>query len=260
MNGFLFSLLVSASIWFTPARPAMAEDMPDRPAPPISGHALATPAVQEMQRDSFANPALFWLERGQSAFSRVEGAAKKACADCHGAADLRGAATKFPKVVDGALTALEGQINRCRTVRMSAPALALGSEAMLSLMLAVREHSDGMPMAVRVDGAARPYFDRGRALYTERRGQMNLACFQCHDERVGLWLRGEQLTQGQTNGLPGYLLRWGEVGSVHRRFRFCDDQRLAEPRPLGSDDYLALELYTAWRGNGLPVEALAVRR
>jgi len=260
MNGFLFSLLVSAFIWFTTARPAMAEDMPDRPTPPVSGHALATPAVQEMQRDSFANPALFWLERGQSAFSRVEGTAGRSCADCHGAADLRGAATTFPKVVDGALTALEGQINRCRTVRMSAPALALESEAMLSLVLAVRERSDGMPMAVRIDGAARPFFDRGRALYTERRGQMNLACFQCHDDRVGLWLRGEQLTQGQTNGLPGYLLRWGEVGSVHRRFRFCDDQRLAEPGALGSDDYLALELYAAWRGNGLPVEALAVRR
>ena len=69
MKGFLLALLVSASIWFTPARPAMAEDMPDRPAPPVSGHALATPAVQEMQRDSFANPALFWLERGQAAFA-----------------------------------------------------------------------------------------------------------------------------------------------------------------------------------------------
>ncbi len=238
----------------------MAEDVPDRPDPAISGHALATPAVQEMQRDSFANPALFWLERGQAAFERVEGKAGRSCADCHGAADLRGAATTFPKVVGDTLIALEGQINRCRTTHMSAPVLALGSEAMLALTVAVRERSDGMPVAVKIDGAARPFFERGKALYTERRGQMNMACTQCHDERVGLWLRGEQLTQGQTNGLPGYLLRWGEVGSVHRRFRFCDDQRLAEPDEVGSDAYLALELYVAWRGNGLPVEALAVRR
>jgi len=226
----------------------------------MSGHDLATPAVQEMQRDSFANPARFWLERGQALLDRVEGQVGKSCSDCHGAEGLRGAATTFPKVVDGTLIALEGQINRCRTARMSAPALDLASEDLLALAVAVRHRSDGMPMAVQVDGAARPYFQRGQALYGQRRGQMNIACTQCHDERVGLWLRGEQLTQGQTNGLPGYLLRWGEVGSVHRRFRFCDDQRLAAPRPLGSDAYLALELYVAWRGNGLPVEALAVRR
>jgi len=89
---------------------------------------------------------------------------------------------------------------------------------------------------------------------------MNLACFQCHDDRPGEWVRGEQLSQGQTNAFPAYLLRWAGVGSVHRRFQFCDDQRVAEPLPLGSEDYLALELYVAWRGNGLPVEAPAVRR
>lgn len=248
------------SIWFTLAPQAMAGEGVSRPDPAISGHDLATPAVQEMQRDSFGNPALFWLEEGQALYARTEGASGKSCADCHEAGDLAGAATTFPKMVDGALTNLEDQINHCRTVRMGAPALALESEDLLSLMLAVREQSAGLPVAVKVDGAAAPYFRQGQALYSERRGQMNMACTQCHDQRVGLWLRGEQLSQGQTNGMPGYLLRWGAVGSVQRRFQFCDDQRLAEPRALGSDAYLALELYTAWRGNGLPLEALAVRR
>ncbi|MDF1719392.1 MAG: sulfur oxidation c-type cytochrome SoxA [Minwuia sp.] len=234
--------------------------MATRPDPAISGQALATPAVQEMQRDSFANPAMFWLDRGQALFARRSGTAAKSCADCHGSRGLDGVATAFPKVVDGDLRNLEAQINACRTLRMGASALPLESEELLSLTVAVREQSSGQPVAVAVDGPAAPHFQQGRALYTERRGQMNLACFQCHDERVGLWLRGEQLTQGQTNGMPGYLLRWGAVGSVHRRLQFCDDQRLAEPRALGSDAYLALELYTAWRGNGLPVEALAVRR
>ncbi len=252
-------------IWFTLPLQAMAEPVsrhPDaaRPDPAVSGHDLATPAVREMQRDSFGNPALFWLEQGQALYARKAGAADRSCAGCHGADGLAGAATMFPKVVDGRLINLEGQINLCRTTRMGAPALALESDALLSLLVAVREQSAGQPVAVAVDGAAAPWFRRGQALYTERRGQMNMACTQCHDERVGRWLRGEQLTQGQTNGMPGYLLRWGAVGSVQRRFRFCDDQRLAEPRALGSDAYLALELYTAWRGNGLPVEPLAVRR
>lgn len=259
MRSLSFGTLL-LSIWVTLAAQAMAGEAAWRPDPAISGHDLATPAVQAMQRDSFGNPALFWLEKGQELYALADGAEGKSCADCHETRGLAGAATAFPKVIDGALTNLERQINHCRTKRMGAPALALESENLLSLLLAVREQSADQPVAVRVDGAAAPFFRQGRALYSERRGQMNMACTQCHDQRVGLWLRGEQLSQGQTNGMPGYLLRWGAVGSVQRRFRFCDDQRLAEPRPLGSDAYLALELYTAWRGNGLPVEALAVRR
>ena len=34
----------------------------------------------------------------------------------------------------------------------------------------------------------------------------------------------------------------------------------AEPPPHGSDDHLALELYLAWRANGLAIETPAIRR
>jgi sulfur-oxidizing protein SoxA len=34
----------------------------------------------------------------------------------------------------------------------------------------------------------------------------------------------------------------------------------AEPYELGSPEFVALELYLAWRGKGLPVETPAVRR
>jgi sulfur-oxidizing protein SoxA len=33
----------------------------------------------------------------------------------------------------------------------------------------------------------------------------------------------------------------------------------AEPREIGAGEYVALELYLAWRGNGLPIETPAVR-
>lgn len=242
--------------WTVPVSKAMAEP----PSPPVSGYELATETIQRMQDDPFANPASFWLERGEALFAEPAGAADRSCADCHGVDGLKGAATRYPAVVEGRLMNLEARINQCRTARMAAAPLPLESEDLLALAVFVRHRSEGLPLRVAVNGPALAWFERGRALYTERRGQMNLACFQCHDERVGRWLRGEQLSQGQLNGFPAYLLRWSGVGSAHRRFQFCDDQRLAEPLPLGSDDYLALELYVAWRGNGLPVEALAVRR
>jgi len=136
----------------------------------------------------------------------------------------------------------------------------LESDPLLSLSVYVTQQSAGQPLQVQIDGPAQPWFERGRSLYAERVGQMNVACTQCHDQRVGHLLRAERISQGQINGFPAYLLRWGTVSSVHRRFQFCNEQARAEPLPIGSDDYNALQLYVAWRGTGLAVEAPAVRR
>ncbi|WP_416897406.1 MAG: sulfur oxidation c-type cytochrome SoxA [Minwuia sp.] len=252
----LLLLLVFGTIWFAAAAPAMA----DPPDPPLSGLNWATPAVREMQQDDFANPGMFWLEKGEKLFGKREGETGLACRTCHLPRALKGAAAAFPVVRDGQVVNLDGQVNGCRERHMRAEPYEIESEELLSLTLYLRSLSAGEPVAVDISGEAEPFFRRGEALYRQRRGQMNLACFQCHDDRPGQWLRGEQLSQGQINGFPAYLLRWSGVGSAHRRFRFCDDQRVAEPLPIGSDDYLALELYVAWRGNGLPVEAPAVRR
>jgi sulfur-oxidizing protein SoxA len=43
-------------------------------------------------------------------------------------------------------------------------------------------------------------------------------------------------------------------------FEWCNTSVRAEPYPLGSDEYVDLELYLAWRGRGLPVETPAIRR
>ena len=55
-------------------------------------------------------------------------------------------------------------------------------------------------------------------------------------------------------------MRWESIASVHRRFQFCNNQARAEPLEIGHDDYNALQLYIAWRGNGLPLESPSVRR
>jgi sulfur-oxidizing protein SoxA len=43
-------------------------------------------------------------------------------------------------------------------------------------------------------------------------------------------------------------------------FQWCNVSVRAEPYALGSPEYLSLELYTAWRSSGLPVETPAARR
>ncbi|MBT3939753.1 MAG: sulfur oxidation c-type cytochrome SoxA, partial [Pelagibacterales bacterium] len=54
--------------------------------------------------------------------------------------------------------------------------------------------------------------------------------------------------------------RWEGIASVHRRFQFCNNQARAQPLEIGHNDYNALQLYVAWRGNGLSIETPSVRR
>ena len=120
--------------------------------------------------------------------------------------------------------------------------------------------SRGLPVERPVDGPARPSSRPARALYGEQQGQLDLACAQCHDQSWGKRLRAERLSQGHSNGFPAYRLEWQTLGSLHRRLRACFQGVRAEPPVAGSPDLVALELYLAWREQGLPIETPAVRR
>ena len=243
---------------------ATAEERDPTPRPPISGYDYMARATQELQDDDFVNPGFFAIDRGRRLWSEPAGASGASCADCHGAAGegLVGAAARLPAVdpETGALMNLEGYINNCREIRMNADPYAYESDDILALTSFVSHLSRGVPVAVAVDGPAAPFFERGRALYFERRGQLDLSCTQCHDARAGQMLRGDRISQGHVNGFPIYRLKWFAMGSRHRMFEWCNTSLRAEPFAPGSPEYLALELYVAWRGNGLPIETPAVRR
>ena len=117
-----------------------------------------------------------------------------------------------------------------------------------------------MPKSSVIDGPARPFFEAGRAFFIERQGQLNVACTQCHDDNVGKRLRGDRISQGQTDGWPAYRLEWQKLGSLSRRIRACSLGVRAEVLDYGAPDYVALELYLAWRGEGLAISTPGVRR
>ena len=76
----------------------------------------------------------------------------------------------------------------------------------------------------------------------------------------GKTLLAESISQGQPDGWPAYRLEWQTLGSSHRRLRACFQGVRAEPFAAGSPEFIALELYVAWRGEGLAIETPAVRR
>jgi len=227
-----------------------------------SGSAFLGQDLRSLQADEFANPGMLWVERGEKLWREPAGKKSLACAGCHKEADMRGVAARYPRIDSrsGKFLNLERRINRCRAERMDAEPLRYESDELLALTAYLARQSRGVPIAVSIEGPARAHFEAGRASYNLRRGQMNLACSHCHDANWGKRLLTETISQGHPNAYPAYRLEWQTMGSLERRIRACLSGIRAEMLPYGSKEYLDLELYLAWRAQGLPIETPGVRR
>ncbi|MCC6194651.1 MAG: sulfur oxidation c-type cytochrome SoxA [Burkholderiales bacterium] len=222
-----------------------------------SGIAYAGADVRAMQADDEANPAMLWVQRGEALW-------REGCAACHGEApaSMRGVAARYPAYDANAqaVVDLDGRIERCRTGNAKAAPFGRESESLLALSAYVSYQSRGLPLQVTIDGPARAAFDRGEAFYRQRHGQMNLACTQCHDRNYGKRLYTETLSQGHPTAFPAYRLEWQGVGSLSRRIRACLFGVRAQMPAPGAPELADVELYLAWRAQGLPLEAPGVRR
>jgi len=255
MRGGLLAALAAACLAAAPA--AKAEEL-------RSGYAYMEPATQALQDDDFLNPGFFLVEEGLALWQQPMGGEGQSCAGCHGPVEeaMRGVAARYPSFDPeaGRVLNLDLRIQSEAADRMQAPALAYDSPEILALTALISLQSRGMEMRPEITQDARPVLERGRALYEERRGQLNLSCAQCHDDNAGQRLRGDVISQGHVNAFPIYRLVWGEPGSRHRMFEWCMQSIRAEPFDRGSEEFVALELFLAERGAGLTIEAPGVRR
>jgi sulfur-oxidizing protein SoxA len=228
-----------------------------------SGWRFRSPETQSLQMDDFENPSFTAVEQGEELWSTVEGEAGKSCASCHNDASesMKGVRASMPKWSDklGKPHTLETRINACRTENMKAEAWKWEAPNMLAMTAYVGLQSRGMPVTVQTDGPMKEWADKGKELYYTRVGQLDMACSNCHEDNYGKMIRADHLSQGQINGFPVYRLKWGGLGSIHRRFSGCMKNIRATPYKRGSDEFIALELYLASRGSGLAVETPAVR-
>jgi len=228
-----------------------------------SGYELMGRETRAMQDDDTANPGMLGVLEGEAAWARKNGAAGRACADCHGdaRASMKGVAARYP-ALDAALKRpvnLEQRINLCRTERQQAPALAYESRELLALTAFVARQSRGVPIDVAADARTQPFLDAGRAAFYRRQGQLNLACNQCHDENWGKRLAGNPIPQAHPTGYPVYRLEWQSLGSLQRRLRGCLTGIRAEPYEYGAPELVDLELFLMWRARGMAMETPAVR-
>ena len=186
-----------------------------------------------MQDDDFANPSFLWLDYGAELWEDVNGEAGKACSDCHGDAEdsMKDVGARYPvfSAELGKPISLEQRINKCRVENMQADPWKWESRELLGATTYVRNQSRGMPVQVQIDGPMAPFYEKGKAFYFQRRGLLDMACANCHVDNAGNMIRANLLTQGQSNGFPLYRLKWNGVGSIHRRFRGCNEQVRSTP-------------------------------
>jgi L-cysteine S-thiosulfotransferase len=227
-----------------------------------SGWRFRTDETQALQIDDFDNPGMLTVDAAADAYSTVEGGAGESCASCHGDPDtFAGLSASMPKVdEDGKLVVMEDLINECRTDRMQADAWKWSGDDMQGMVALIGLQSRGMPVDVAIDGSAQSFWEQGKEMYYTRYGQLELSCANCHEDNWGNMIRADHLSQGQTNGFPTYRLKQAKLISRHNRFRGCIRDTMAETFDEGSDEFRALELYVASRGNGLSVETPAVRQ
>ena len=170
------------------------ETLPYSVAGRRSGYTYLSEEHRQLQDDAFGNPGMLWVERGRELWDQPQGGGQQACASCHGdaATSMRGVRTRYPQFDPRIkkLINLEQRINRCRTEQLQAEAYPYESEALLALSAFVSFQSRGLPLYVDITGPARPFFEAGKALFMRRRGQLDMACSQCHDEYAGQRLRG----------------------------------------------------------------------
>ena len=160
----------------------------------------------------------------------------------------------------GAVQTVEMQVRECQTEQMGMEEpWGINSGDMLDITAFIASVGRGQIVDVAIDGPAHETWELGREIYYTRYGQLELSCASCHEENYGNRIRADHLSQGQINGFPTYRLKNARLNGVQNRFRGCVRDTRAETYAIGSDEFVALELYVASRGNGLTVEGPSVR-
>lgn len=188
----------------------------------------------------------------------------KTYADCFGkSAALRGKYPHWDSKRKEVIT-LPLAINECRETNGEKP-LKYMKGAIADLLAYLSYESRGQVIDIKIpanEQDAQAAYEQGKHLYYARRGQLNLACYHCHVSYPGSLLRSDLLSPalGHTTGWPVYRSKWGELGTLHRRFSGCNKQVRAKPFPAQGKEYRNLEYFLTYMNNGQTFNGPSARK
>ena len=203
------------------------------------------------------------IEKGETLFN-TPFANGKSYADCFDNGGI-GIAHRYPffDQESGQVITLEGSINACRAVNGEQPlGWSKGAIADISAYMHYTSRGQVINVVVPDDPAAMAAYERGKNHFYAKRGQLNMACADCHVYYSGNKIRADLLSPalGQTSGFPVYRSKWGGLGTLHRRYGGCNKQVRAKPHKSQSDEYKALQYFHTYMSNGLEINGPSARK
>ncbi len=163
----------------------------------------------------------------------------------------------------GKVVTMESAINKCRTDN-GEKKLKWKKGAITEISAYLTSFSRGHKVNVKVpnDAKAIAAYNQGKKHFFAKRGQLNMACADCHYYYAGNKIRADILSPalGQTTGFPVYRNKWAGMGTLHRRYAGCNKQVRSKPFKAQSDEYRALEYYHTYMSNGLELNGPSQRK
>ena len=237
----------------------------------INGVYSVDPASREQWEafEEFPSYEIF-VDKGEELFNK-KFANGKGFADCF-PNYKKGIRQNYPyfDTKSGEVVTLEGAINKCLTDNGEKPyKLKTGNITYVSAYLAYLSRGNKLNIKVPNDSKAMAAYNRGKKHFYAKRGQLNMACADCHYYYPGSKIRADILSPalGHPTGFPVYRNKWaGEsdkgdgMGTLHRRYGGCNKQVRAKPFKAQSDEYKALEYFHTYMSNGLEVNGPSQRK
>jgi sulfur-oxidizing protein SoxA len=172
----------------------------------------------------------------------------------------------------GQVKTLEQEINECRVNNGEKP-LGWNKGKLAAISAYMASTSNGKKLNVKIpnDPRALAAYEEGKHFFYAKRGQLNMACANCHKDNAGNRIRGDILSPalGHVTHFPVWRLKWagksnddmlGGFGTLHRRYGGCNKQVRAKPFKAQSKEYKALEYFHTYMSNGIPVNAPSSRK
>ncbi|SIS62250.1 sulfur oxidation c-type cytochrome SoxA [Neptunomonas antarctica] len=209
-------------------------------------------------------PYEFDVEEGERLFN-IAFANGKGYADCfeNGGIGIR---QNFPywNKEEGTVKTLEQEINECRESN-GEKALKWGKGPIAQISAYMAWTSRGKVFDISIpDGdkkALAAYLD-GKKFFYSKRGQLNLSCANCHVQGSNIRIRADLASPalGHTSHFPVFRSKWGELGTLHRRYKGCHQDSRSNPLDMQSETFRNLEFFQTYMSNGLVVNGPGSRK
>jgi sulfur-oxidizing protein SoxA len=203
------------------------------------------------------------IEKGKSLFRKpfANGKTYASCFENNGEA----IAHRYPffDAKSGKVITLEASINACREANGEKPLKwKKGAMADISAYMHYTSRGNITNVQIPADQRATEIYLEGKSQFYAKRGQLNMACADCHVYNSGNKIRADLLSPalGHTSGFPVYRSKWGGLGTLHRRYGGCNKQVRSKPFKAQGPEYTALQYFHTFMSNGLELNGPSARK